>query len=313
MANATNPLPFLKTCTAAQLKLMATLTGTPSSGTKPVLTARLTAALQTPKHPPHARILSIDMGIRNLAYAQLALAANPTPTAPSPLLPTVQAWERLSLTPSPPAPCPPPPPSEAPAAAAAPKEDFTPAALASHAYAFLRPLVLASPHGAPTTVLIERQRFRSMGGAAVQEWTLRVNMLEAMMWAVLGTLRAEGRWAGAVWAVPPGRVADFWAVRDGGGGGGGGGGPGPKAKMAGQKGKEAKVGIVREWVRDGRAVALASGADAAAARFRASRGAGKLDDLADCLLQGVAWVEWEGNRRRILKGGLDALAELGGG
>ena len=38
---------------------------------------------------------------------------------------------------------------------------------------------------------------------------------------------------------------------------------------------------------------------------------GKLDDLADCLLQGMAWVQWERNRRLVMEKGVQALDELG--
>jgi cruciform cutting endonuclease 1 len=38
---------------------------------------------------------------------------------------------------------------------------------------------------------------------------------------------------------------------------------------------------------------------------------GKLDDLADSLLQGMAWIEWEENKRTVLKHGVEAL--LGSG
>jgi hypothetical protein len=35
----------------------------------------------------------------------------------------------------------------------------------------------------------------------------------------------------------------------------------------------------------------------------------KLDDLSDCLLQGVAWLDWQKKRQDVLQGGLEAFAD----
>ena len=62
------------------------------------------------------------------------------------------------------------------------QESFTPAALSNTAYVILTQILL--PYY-PDIILIERQRWRSSGGAAIQEWTVRVNMLEGIIWALL--------------------------------------------------------------------------------------------------------------------------------
>ncbi|MCJ1475252.1 hypothetical protein MMC13_003914 [Lambiella insularis] len=308
-------LAWLTALKASQLKALATATGLPSTGTKPILTTRLLDSLPISKlyHPAPPskntthRILSIDMGIRNLAYCQLALPpawlSTPT-TQPPPPLPLIQAWTRLAIS--------------TPLASAPAKEAFDPPTLAPHALSLLTTLVLAAP-APPTTILIERQRFRSMGGSAVQEWTLRVNMFEAMLYAVLHTLRAHGLWRGGVHAVSPGRVQGFWL-------GGEGNGRGVrKAKW----GKEEKVRLVERWLQGGGVVELEGEAEGTGRRFlgegagrkrRTGEGmggvdggkekVGKRDDLADCLLQGMAWVKWEENRRRIVEEGEMALEGL---
>jgi cruciform cutting endonuclease 1 len=36
---------------------------------------------------------------------------------------------------------------------------------------------------------------------------------------------------------------------------------------------------------------------------------GKLDDLADCLLQGMAWIQWQENKKIALQHGVEVLLD----
>lgn len=99
-------------------------------------------------------------------------------------------------------------------------DPYTPSALSSTAYTLLAHTLL--PYK-PEIILIERQRWRSAGGVAIQQWTVRVNTLEGMLWAILTALRGEGMvpdTAGqnfrpqdrnyAIFGVDPKRVGNFW-------------------------------------------------------------------------------------------------------
>ena len=352
-------LTWLTTLKATQLKAVATAIGLPSTGTKHLLTTRLIeslpsskfyiagSALENSKHGYH-RVLSIDMGIRNLAYCQIAVPCTQGVSqlstrkkdAPKHNLPIIEAWDRISIAKT---------PSDSigtvelsEATAKSPKESFSPPVLAVHAYTLINHLVLNASPLSPQDILIERQRFRSMGGSAVQEWTLRVNMFEAMLWAVLETLRARGLWTGNVWAVEAGRVQAWWVGTEG---------EGREATIEGsendtgkearagevvvearpdrgakraKQGKEDKIALVRRWLSDANMMKLKGKAERMGEMYLAkgssktrSRNAakdeeklGKLDDLADCLLQGMAWVRWEENRRRILEHGPGVLNHL---
>ncbi|KAK0926260.1 hypothetical protein LTR29_017892 [Friedmanniomyces endolithicus] len=364
----------------AQLKHAAFLTGLPSAGTKADIIAVLKSSIST-RTPTTtgSRIVSVDMGIRNLAYCVLDVP-HPSPshtnsTKPKPL--RVLAWKRLDLLhPStsphtPPIPTTtqpqPPEPKSKPRAPAIPPSAFTPSHLSRTALSLSRTLLSHSP----TTILIERQRFRSGGGPAIQEWTVRVNMLEAMLWACLATLREAsslgrngvGARAGefpAVFEVLPARVAGFWvgdpdldlrltaetfaspnpAARRIDAGPTAVPGSSSSGRMRVQK--KDKVAVVRGWLDShhngngnpnpepngnghsnpdvplafsGEAARIAKAFTAPSSRSN-SRGTtkeglveregseermGKRDDLADCLLQAVAWTRWEENREILAR------------
>ncbi len=337
-------LSWLGSCTSAQLAILARAVGVNSSGTKPILTSQLldhlpkgTLGLQTPSSTLQepCRILSIDMGIRNLAYCCLVLPHTGRRIVTDLGNPVIHDWTRIAISEI---------STESKQAADPvlekvtrdvkqsgkvkalnPKEAFDPATYSQHAYDLVTTLLKDLK---PTHILIERQRFRSMGGSAVQEWTLRVNMFEAMIYAVLKTFSERGFWGGIVHPIAPSKVSNFWitnkqgALKEG-----------TDSKSA--KTKTAKIELVAEWLEEGAHFELKGAAaqlgkaylrkktkkdSKASAKQKklsdskapgvAQDPLGKLDDLADCLLQGMAWIKWEKNRRLIMAKGAKALDEL---
>ena len=337
-------LSWLRSCTNAQLSILARAVGVNSSGTKPILTSQLLDHLPKgnldPKSsrdalPQPCRILSIDMGIRNLAYCCLIVPHTSRRTATDIGHPVVQDWTRIAIA------------EESTQSKRAqiivlkkatrkaerpgkvttsdPKEAFDPATYSQYAYDLVTILLKDLK---PTHILIERQRFRSMGGSAVQEWTLRVNMFEAMIYAVLKTFSETGFWEGDVHPIAPSKVSNFWITHK----------PGALKEGHGSKSaktKSAKIELVTEWLEDGSRFQLEGAAAQlgkaylrkktrrdskssvkqkmlveSEARAVTQDSVGKLDDLADCLLQAMAWIKWEENRRLIMAKGSDAIAEL---
>lgn len=340
---------------ATQLKHLALLMGLASTGTKGELAPLIHSRLLAPSPLGNGdRVVSIDMGIRNLGIcvlekARLAAADNSETSssgrADSPV--RVVDWKRmdvlkrldLNL-------------HDEPTDDATDMETKSSSIRSKVNPALFSPLRL-SPLAVqlateivhqyhPQHILIERQRFRSGGASAVQEWTLRVNLLEGMLWAIFALLRsqdAEGGSFSSTYEVSPARVASFWCAR-----------PAgfqtrvPKDLFADEGvsettaavqrttvkerrrkvEKKEKVALVRSWLsgddlksetsvslelsKEAREVADAflpnsgrrkvkSGSMSNGARTNA--GIGKLDDLADCLSQGVAWLRWMENEQHI--------------
>ncbi|KAM5469645.1 hypothetical protein MauCBS54593_004199 [Microsporum audouinii] len=335
---------------------------------------------QKNRNPEPMSILSIDMGIRNLAYAHLLVSsrgvlearvsktAQDKPLSLSGAKVYLNAWDRLAISsfPAPDMEEDPPtipisnlgglgtttliPPSclqeEERQVEKETKEHFAPYLYASHAYTLITSLMEAYK---PTHVLIERQRFRSGGGSAVQEWTIRVGVFEGMLYAVLHTLRRQGKGEqlGKVFVqgVDPQRVVRYWtndekkeeATPD------------SKKKVSSKEGKKAKIDLigrclsrcagiggyytptgsaVKERPKQEISMELDLVDDSQArdivhaylekwnggnnvSKKRATLAApgknkgnieniGKLDDLADSLLQGITWLEWQKTTEKLL-------------
>ncbi|KAI5293621.1 hypothetical protein KEM52_005377 [Ascosphaera acerosa] len=403
---AARPLNWINGLKARELQCLATAIGVASSGTKASLAERIRGTLA--RYAPRAgsqgtgtgegegmmadlegrrpaSVLSIDMGIRNLAFAHLLCGDGPHgQSGPPPV--TLSAWNRLDVsllddgsktaiedihttwkpstiqtaraqskakarrkrvaetdgagTTSDQEVSASTAGGEAAEVAAA-KESFAPETYARHAYSLTTSLLTKYR---PTHILIERQRFRSGGGSAVQEWTIRVGMFEAMLYATLHTLRMEAATsvpAPTVVGVNPRRVAKYWIER--------------RSEATGDHRSErastaratkiAKNRVLLAWLTEQshareRGAAHRQGhrqpplsppavrlqlagnplvqalAQSYAAKCGGKGQAGapsghsastqpiqldKVDDLADCVLQGVAWIEWERLRGRLMR------------
>ena len=309
-------MKWLQSCNVAQLQSIARSIGINTGGKKDLLRSHVLDELQHDRvpflsgdgrsGPSQHRIVSIDMGIRNLAVCSIIVPEQRHPKQPL-AVPVVQNWERIAISKK--ATC--DIPEEGTTGSIA-KEAFDPQTYAQYAYDLVVKRIMPCQ---PTQILIERQRFRSMGGSAVQEWTLRVNMFEAMIYATLRTLSENRLWQGSVYPVAPAKVSKFWL----------GDNNDQHAKLATSKGsktKSAKIALVGDWLSKGQLFELQGEAADTARAYqmklagrRARKGAdgqksiaeqsqmpydiGKLDDLADCLMQAIAWIQWEENRRAL--------------
>ncbi|CAF9932021.1 MAG: hypothetical protein HETSPECPRED_008253 [Heterodermia speciosa] len=312
-------MKWLQSCTVAQLQSIARSIGSNTGGKKDVLRSHVLDELQHDRFtlpsgngrsgPSQHKIVSIDMGIRNLAICSITVSERRHPNQPL-AVPVVQNWERIAISKKANADIP-----EEGTDGSIAKEAFDPQTYAQYAYDLVVKRIMTYQ---PTQILIERQRFRSMGGSAVQEWTLRVNMFEAMIYATLRTLSEIKLWQGLVYPVAPAKVSKFWLEDDN----------DEHAKLATSKSlktKSAKIALVGDWLYKGQLFELQGEAAVTArayqmklARRRERKGAakqmataeqsqvphdiGKLDDLADCLMQAIAWIQWEKNRRALRSG-----------
>ena len=304
----------------SQLQRLATLIGTTLTGPKAELATGIADATESAWRPlaqpslkllDEVRVLSIDMGIRNLAFAFLTCKLSVTPT--NSLLigkPTLANWRRIDLTeknshslvdrvtdikPD---------KHDAPTTVSI--QSFEPYDMAHQAYNFVKSCLDMRP----THILIERQRFRSGGHSAVQEWSLRVGMLEAMLHATFRTMQSEGSLPGlTVESVLPMRVNKFW-FRD------------LEVPSTGSLAKQAKIELVQQILRKKDKVTAELTLDPSlidavvsfttkTVKNRTKKlgqsGKVKLDDMSDSLLQGLAWLHWQRNRSILLHHGFDHL------
>ena len=295
-----------------QLQRLAIKIGTPCSGTKPVRiqaiqhginATRETAARKTPRQP--LSVISIDMGVRNLAYCHLKTSW-PTHESGTNRIEILQ-WKRLNMEASLPAQSQEelelgPGRLRTSSKLKAKSESYDPATYASRAHAFVTHILKSYR---PTHVLIERQRFRSGGQAAVQEWSIRVGVFEAMLYAVFTTMMAEKHHSCQVVPILPQQVNRFWLESD----------PSPstktRTKATGKTEKLQKIGCVEKLLSEhvyhsnvhffGQAEVMKEAFLSRNKKKTAYDAAAKLklDDLSDSLLQGLAWIRWQNNRLRL--------------
>jgi cruciform cutting endonuclease 1 len=309
------PLNTLKNSVLQHLALHC---GTPVSGTKDGLVRGIFDGLGDISGKPF-KLISIDMGIRNLAYC--CISSQETDNL------EISAWKRLDLTgeahehlasneaTSP-----------APGSGSGLFKDkaaiaFDPLTTSSRAYDLINKIMTQHK---PTNLIIERQRFRSGGASAVTEWTLRVGTFEYALHATLHTLKRLDMHDLAVESALPASVNRYWVARqetqaDG-----------VTAKLepkpSGSAMKAWKIALVQQILQDngyqemklrfhGQAEELKG--DVLRLCQRRGRGKGgavaskslpKLDDVSDSLLQGLAWISWQENRRK-LHAVLEALEE----
>jgi Mitochondrial resolvase Ydc2 / RNA splicing MRS1 len=245
---------------ASELKIEAISTGVQTSGTKAEVLNRIISQYNAVFSPyvttanlkivPES-VISIDVGYRNLAFAHVTKDNQ------------VLRWQRVDLD----------------------IDNHHPSHSAISVTRFVRQQLLTKREK-ECAIVIERQRFRSMGGHSVLEHTLRVNMVEAMLWSALQCMTGPEMAKEAINAIA---VEKYWSMTE----------PdfstlsSADSKTASRSKKKRSQDLVTHWL-DSNALDCSS---SLRAMFSAEK---KKDDLSDSLIQGVAWLNWRKHMEKCI-------------
>lgn len=190
--------------TAKSIQALLSHIGSIQTGTKDVVRARFFQDVRQPRlfdlRPKwkerlkskdltarKLRILSIDMGVKNLAYCHAEVSYE-NGDSMRPKMEIVK-WEKRSILDGTFDHVPLSKRDDGSMGKVPGETDpYALDVLSATAYRFLTQTALKL---APDIILIEKQRWRSGSSAAILQWTVRVNTLETMLWAILGTFQQE--------------------------------------------------------------------------------------------------------------------------
>ncbi|KAG4305141.1 hypothetical protein PORY_001311 [Pneumocystis oryctolagi] len=198
----------LQRLTVQQLRTVAMKCGILNNGNKSELINRIFKEISKTKlidkHYTAHRILSIDMGIRNLALCSIILP--PVVIQDFNLIYyenfIINEWCKLSIN-----------------LENIENDEITKKTHKLTSYSFLAYQLAKSflEKFQPQTILIERQRYRTRNMNTVLEWTIKINMFEHMLHAIFRCFKEEKIWndpEADILSIDPTKITSFWLEKN---------------------------------------------------------------------------------------------------
>ncbi|ORZ02383.1 ribonuclease H-like domain-containing protein [Syncephalastrum racemosum] len=242
-----------------QLQSIAKECGIASSGTKQAVKDRIlnhvcrALSIADQDNIVPASVVSIDLGFKNLGIVHISADR------------TILSWDRHDFC--------------------LEENEFHPSVSAPKILQFVRSKIQTL--GPVDAFIIEQQRWRQSGGSAVLENTIRVNSIESMLWIALYGLNnshscwmepVSGQAVAQTWrpvyqelfGLPPASASKTVT-----------------AAAAYYRKKKACTKLVHHWIHHDQVIQFAR--PDIRSRFLNET---KQDDMSDCLLQAIAWLQW---------------------
>lgn len=263
---------------AIKIKQISQACGSPTTGNKGALVTLLcdaaTSRLKLAAEP--FRLVSVDLGIKNIGVTQLLAPALTGPTQK----PVIEKWYRASLP-------------EA--------RSFTYPDFAEMAIKFTTELV-EKPGQPVHGVIMERQRARTSSSPNIPSDILKVNIVEGMAFTALRAKYPQL----FLESIPPKYILGFWKSKsdmlDQ---------PKPKTAAANYRiAKQARQKLVGKWLASPALSPVDFNTHGLADHLKRH---GKRDDINDSLVQALTWLLWRRNTYRVLQNvesGIDPMYGL---